>query len=313
MVSHVKKSCGVYVQVAICEGLEQSCSLTTVDMSCNSWCEESARLLGSFLASSTALVSLNLGACKIGRAGCKAIFEGLGKNSSLCRLDVSFDCIGVPGGQLPGYSWPAGPIFESGIMSSVVWSRPASSEGSRACTPSSSYRAQTPSTTCSRAYTPVRDLRATHALQHPVGETSAQASWLGSALTLNSSLHTLRLHGKGTASWKALSEGVRRACLTELSVSNNDVALDGLRVLGLALEACKSLRTLALVSCKVGPTGCAALACGISANSSLTLLDLSSNRVGASGKITHTYARAHTKRHKMHRRRHTDTDCGGVG
>jgi len=79
--------------VAICDGLRKS-AVRWLDLSCNRWCGESARLLGSALAASTALTSLNLVGCCVERTGCAALFDGLGQNSSLLELDISCQTIG---------------------------------------------------------------------------------------------------------------------------------------------------------------------------------------------------------------------------
>lgn len=107
----------------------------------------------------------------------------------------------------------------------------------------------------------------------------------GQALKTNSTLQTLRAQSIGMVDAKCFLQGLlENSCLVELDISNNDIT--DRKSIGAGLAEClkKSdcpLQSLALVGCNMNSEGIQMLREGLSANKSLTALNLNNNEFGS--------------------------------
>ena len=222
---------------------------------------ELARVLGSLLQ----LQSVKLSVYRLNVAAIAVLAEAIQTNSTLTRLDVSYNTIADAGAVALAKA-----IQTNTTLTELKLSyNTIADAGAAALTVT--IQTNTTLTRLDVSYNTITD---------------AGAAALAEGIQINSTLTELNLSQNkiGDPGAAALAEGIQiNSTLTELNLSQNKIGDPGAAALAEGIQINSTLTELNLSQNKIGDPGAAALAKGIQINSTIAELNLSQNKIGDQG------------------------------
>ena len=257
--------------VYLAQGVGESASLTTLDLSGNKIGHSEANLnfpakgLRGALAASSTLTALHLRYCGITAAGAALLAQGMSESASLAAFGLSGNTIGDIGAKGLG-----GAMAGSSTLTALYL-------GSCEITAAGAV-------SLAEGVGKSASLAALYLYRNEIGDSGAKG--LGTALADSSTLTMLDLGHCGITAAGALSlaEGVgKSASLATLDLNHNKIGDSGADGLGGALDASSTITSLNLGSCVITAAGAVSLAQGVGKSASHAALHLSGNDIGDSG------------------------------
>ena len=250
---------------ALSQVLTVNTSLTTLDLSGNSFGDDGATSLSQALAANTSLTTLNLSLNFIGAEGATSLSQALAVNTSLTTLYLSHNSISNAGAT----SLSQALEVNTSLTTLDLSHNSIGAEGA---------------TSLSQALAVNTSLTTLDLSHNSIGAEGATS--LSQALAVNTSLTTLYLshNSIGAEGATSLSQALAvNTSLTTLYLSHNSIGDEGAASLSQALEGNTSLTLLHLSGNSISAEGAASLSQALAVNTSLTTLNLSLNSIGAEG------------------------------
>ena len=278
---------------SLSQALRVNTSLTSLDFSGNSIGCEGANSLSQALRINTSLTSLDLSDNSVGYEGTNFLSQALRVNTSLTSLDLSGNCIGYEGAN----SLSQALRVNSSLTSLNLFENSIGNEGANSL--SEALKVNTSLTSLNLFDNSIGNEGANFLSQALRGNTSLTSlnlplnsigdegtNSLSQALRVNTSLTFLNLcdNSIGDEGANSLSQALRvNTCLTDLNFACNSIGYEGANSLSQALKVNTSLTSLDLFSNFIGDEGANSLSQALIVNTSLTSLSLSENSIGDEG------------------------------